>query len=322
MTSISTVGGARLPSHPHPRMDALFRVAERVYDARPDVRQRIPDVRSWEFWFWFSWFTRDEQPETQAAFPPLPPEFLIHRVVGESATSRSFVDSGLWDWRRMTLSFQEAGFDLERGGPLLDFGCGCGRILRHFVRYSHARAVSGADVDEGAVAWCRENLPFATYEVLPKAPPSPFAPGTFDAVFAYSVFSHLPEKLHRAWIEDLHRITRPGAIVVLTVQGMRVIEKMIERKLPSDRPSAAELSRDLPRIRESGFAFYPYGHLGYTDERNQQFYDRWDMETYGSTFMLHTFFHRRWSDLFHVVSWNPAPDDWQDYVILRRLPGP
>jgi len=312
----------RLPRSTHPRLDRLLEEAERRYAERPDVRIRIPDPRTWDFWFWFSWHSRKEYPELRPLQFPLPPSHLIHRVVGEQATEESFVDGGIWDWRRMYLTLREGGFEFDRGARVLDFGCGCGRILRHFARYAATCSFSGTDVDDVAVAWCRENLDFATFETLPKRPPSAFADGTFDAVFAFSVFSHLPEALHRAWLEDLHRVTKPGAVVVVTVQGLRVLEKMIARDLPYDVPTAGELRRDLDRIHAEGFAFYPYAGMKFGDRENQRFYDAWDFDEYGTTFILDRYFRSRWTDLFHVVSWNPAPDDWQDYVVLRRLPGP
>lgn len=321
MPEVGAATQARLPEIANPRISRLFREAERLWDARPDLQVRMPDIRPWEFWFWFSWFGAREHPEVAPLHYPLPPPDLIHRVVGSrTTTSQTFQDGGVWEWRRIFLSFLEAGFDLGRGGRVLDFGCGCGRILRHFTRFAHACQFVGADVDEDAIAWCRNNLDFASFEVLAKQPPSPFADGSFDAVLVFSVFSHLPDALHRRWMEDLFRITKPGAIVVVTVMGMRCIEKMIARNWPDDTPSADVLRRDLPRFQETGFAFYRYRQPDPGNESNRRFFERWDLEQYGVTFMLHKFFHPRWTDLFHVVSWNPAPDDWQDYVILRRLP--
>jgi len=54
---------------------------------------------------------------------------------------------------------------------------------------------------------------------------------------------------------------------------------------------------------------------------NQQHFAAWDLEEYGSTFILDSYFGAKWTDLFHVVSWHAAPDDWQDYAILRWRPG-
>lgn len=307
-----------LPQTANERLSKLFREAERVRASRPDLVATFPDVRSWDYWFWFLWHGSREDPKLEALHYPSPPPYLMHRVVGEHITPRTFLDGGALDWRRIHLSLLEGGFDFARGGRVLDFGCGCGRILRNFARYAPICQLVGADVDAGAIEWCRANLDFAKFEALPVRPPSSFPDASFDAVYAFSVFSHLPEGSHRRWLEELHRITRPGAIVVLTVQGQRTIDKMIARRSPSDTPPHDVLQRELPRIDETGFAFYPYQRLQMHDERNQRHFDEWDLEQYGSTFILPKYFFERWRDLFHVVCWSQAPDDWQDYVILRR----
>jgi SAM-dependent methyltransferase len=310
----------RLPEVEIERIWKLFREGERIWARRPDLQAAFPAVHPMDFWFWLMWHGSREEPEVARLMYPEPPTHLMYRVVGQEATPRGFLEGGLVDWRRMHLCLTEGGFEFERGGRVLDFGCGCGRILRFFARYASTCKFSGADVDEGAVDWCRQIFDFATFERLLHRPPSPFPSGHFDAVYAFSVFSHLPETLHRAWLEELFRITRPGAVVVLTIQGRRVIDKMIARGSPSDIPSSAELRRDLPRILKDGLAFYPFRKLTLQNERNQQHFDEWDLEQYGSTFILPHYVHDRWTDLFDVVSLHLAPDDWQDYVVLRRLP--
>ena len=41
-------------------------------------------------------------------------------------------------------------------------------------------------------------------------PPLRFADGSFDIVYAYSVFSHLSERVQLRWVEEFARILRPG----------------------------------------------------------------------------------------------------------------
>jgi hypothetical protein len=43
-------------------------------------------------------------------------------------------------------------------------------------------------------------------------------------------------------------------------------------------------------------------------------------EEYGSTIIFEPYVRARWSELFEVVAFDEAPDDWQDYVVLRRRP--
>ena len=51
------------------------------------------------------------------------------------------------------------------------------------------------------------------------APPLPYEAATFDAVISISVFSHLNQASQDAFLEELARITKPGATLMLTIHG-------------------------------------------------------------------------------------------------------
>jgi SAM-dependent methyltransferase len=108
---------------------------------------------------------------------------------------------------------------------VLDFGCGCGRVLRYWQ--GHRGAVHGSDRDAPAVQWCRRNLPFARVARNGLAPPLPYADGSFDLVYALSVFTHLTEELQTAWRDELHRVLRAGGRALLTTHG-RAYEPRLE----------------------------------------------------------------------------------------------
>jgi SAM-dependent methyltransferase len=78
---------------------------------------------------------------------------------------------------------------------------------------------SGSDYNPNLIKWCRENLPFAQFEVNGLAPPLPFADGQFELVYALSVFTHLTEQLQQDWIAELRRVVRPGGLVLFTTRG-------------------------------------------------------------------------------------------------------
>jgi SAM-dependent methyltransferase len=113
---------------------------------------------------------------------------------------------------------------LDRVGSVLDFGCGCGRVTRYWHDFDGS--VAGSDVNEGAVEWCRRNLPFARFEVNELAPPLAFEAASFDLVYALSVFTHLTAELQLAWRDELHRALRPGGFLLLTTHGRSYLPRL------------------------------------------------------------------------------------------------
>jgi SAM-dependent methyltransferase len=105
------------------------------------------------------------------------------------------------------------------GGPfsVLDFGCGSGRVIRH-LRDLDGAQLYGVDWNRRAVRWCAAQLPFARFARGGLAPPLP--PGLaarFRLIYAFSVLTHLPEPLQRAWLAELAgRLEERGLLVVST----------------------------------------------------------------------------------------------------------
>jgi SAM-dependent methyltransferase len=309
-------GLMRFTETSHPSLQSLLGAAERIWGKRPDLQARFLEPRKAAFWYWLHWHGPKNYPEIQEHMPPQPDRYLRDRVVGPEASDAEYLRGGLVNWRGIERHLREAGFDPDEGGEVLDFGAGCGRILQFFTLYAGSCRFVGADVDQEAVAWCRNHLDFAHFEHLPLEPPSPFADQRFDAVYAYSVFSHLPEPGQRAWLEDLARITRPGAAIVLTTHGRHAMERLLESEQPGF-PASETLRSHLAEFEDRGFVFFPY--RGTTFEgRNKAFFESWDMEQYGNTFMLEHYVRKRWTDLFELVAFHEAPDQWQDHVVLRR----
>lgn len=159
---------------------------------------------------------------------PVPPARLRVRVAG-TADLEWFLESGRLAEQSIRATLERHGTRVEDLGALLDFGCGCGRVTR---RWHELAGVHGSDMNRGAVAWCRRNLPFATFETNELEPPLAFHDDTFDLVYALSVFTHLTEDLQRAWLGELARVLRPGGLLLLTTHGAAYDERLApeERK--------------------------------------------------------------------------------------------
>jgi SAM-dependent methyltransferase len=102
-------------------------------------------------------------------------------------------------------------------GRVLDFGCGCGRVLRHLVGVP--AELHGCDPNPHAVHWCRSHLPFARFEVNRLAPPLPYPDAHFGLVYAFSVITHLTPHLQAAWMGEMRRVIAPGGHLLLTTHG-------------------------------------------------------------------------------------------------------
>jgi cyclopropane fatty-acyl-phospholipid synthase-like methyltransferase len=117
-----------------------------------------------------------------------------------------------------------ANVPLEEIEAVLDFGCGCGRVLRYWQ--NHDGTAAGTDRDAGAVEWCRSHLPFARVDRNGLAPPLAYDDDSFDLAYALSVFTHLTEELQAAWRDELRRVLRPGGRLLLTTHGRSYVPRL------------------------------------------------------------------------------------------------
>jgi SAM-dependent methyltransferase len=115
----------------------------------------------------------------------------------------------------------------KQGFAILDWGCGPGRITRHLPALLPRASVHGTDYNERYVNWCRQHLPGIQFSKNDIQPPLPYADAFFDAVIGISIFTHLSSAGHRAWIEELYRVSKPGAVIYITMQGVAYREKLL-----------------------------------------------------------------------------------------------
>lgn len=152
---------------------------------------------------------------------PYPPFALANRVKelpGDDLAGYIDYEMHGRDNREVLLSMLPDGFSLE-GRSLLDFGCGAGRTIRHFHDDASGARVVGCDIDRESIDWIGENL-CPPLEVIHSGtePPLPFADGTFDFIWAISVFTHLTET-SAAWLLELHRLLKTGGLLMASYMG-------------------------------------------------------------------------------------------------------
>ena len=159
----------------------------------------------------------------------LPPAALRVRVVGQPDPDL-FLSSGKTEAEALAAAARAYGLEMGEVGRLLDFGCGCGRLVRHW-RGLPSLEVHASDHDPELVDWVRVSLPFVQPNRNRLAPPLPYPDGHFDLVYAISVFTHMTEDLAEAWMAELHRVVRPGGLLLFSV----LPRENLDRLRPSER---------------------------------------------------------------------------------------
>ena len=233
--------------------------------------------------------------------PPAPPNLMV-RVAG--GADPSFYPSGRKAVAQMKSLLEECQYRVNDGARVLDFGCGCGRILVNVFHAMPGWQLFGTDVDEEAIAWCRENLASAaTFDANAKLPPLRYESETFDLVYCVSVFTHLPRDLQLAWLGELRRILRPGGVLITTIHGPKM-----HAGLP---PEVRKV------VAEKGFV--------HVDETNPD-WPAWLgaktqglPEWYRLTYHGHEYVRRTWSQFFEILLIREQGLNFeQDAVVCRK----
>jgi SAM-dependent methyltransferase len=191
---------------------------------------------------------------------PLPPARLRTLVAG-TPDAGWFLESGRLQAALIAETLERHGAPLAERTRLLDFGCGCGRILRHWYRLRRRPEIFGSDYNKRLIRWCVGNLPYARFSVNTLRPPLDYPSEFFDAVYAFSVFTHLPADLQRPWAQELSRILKPTGLLLLTVHGDSYRSRLSSEE--RSRYSAGELVVRRPRVAGTNLCttFHPEAYV-------------------------------------------------------------
>lgn len=155
-------------------------------------------------------------PRIRELLPDLPPDDL--QAVWNGTSGTLLAAQGAAFYQRLKKRHEQFGPSPLESSTIIDFGCGWGRLTRLFGRDASHGKIWGCDPVQGILDECvRSRVPgnFVNTSQLPEAPPFD---GGFDLAYAFSVFTHLSEAACEAAVETIHRLLRPGGLLVATVR--------------------------------------------------------------------------------------------------------
>jgi len=188
-------------------------------------------------------------------------------------------------------------------GSALDFGCGWGRMIRLLYKYVPADRIYGVDPWDESIRLCKEcslhaNLFVSDY--VPRSLPTP-TETRFDLIIAFSVFTHLSEKVAKIAAGTLRDVLSETGTIALSI---RPREYWLRDVKFVSKQEARQFLRDHD---DKGFAFFPHKRAKIEGE-----------VTYGDTSMSLDFIRSNFEGLrIAGVEWSEL-DPLQLIVFLKK----
>lgn len=187
------------------------------------------------------------------------------------------------------------------GHPVLDYGCGWGRLLRLMLAFAGPENLFGCDPWHKSLEVCdgdhiRANVALSDY--LPNE--LPFPGKKFSLIYAFSVFTHLSERATSAALSACRKHINEDGLMAITVRPPSYWDR---------DPVVAGTSRveQLKRAHaEVGFAFTPHDREAIDGDI-----------TYGDTSISLDYMRQHWTDWKVVGSDRIIQDPTQTIVFLK-----
>jgi len=205
--------------------------------------------------------------EFKEFIPGLPPDEMQRNWTGTSGKA-TLLDA-LRFFQLLSDCSVKYGERINETTKILDFGCGWGRIIRYFMRDVSHNNLYGADCFKEVLDVAKAQNKWVSFSLTTPMPPTDYNSSMFDIIYLFSVFSHLSEDIHLKFLEDFHRILKPGGLLVATTRPRKFIllcADVRKRKIAVQEQGAAaafvNTKQYLDLYDRGGFCYSPTGGGG------------------------------------------------------------
>lgn len=188
---------------------------------------------------------------------PIPPLELVTLVIG-APDPEGFLSSGKLGVENLDSLLCKNGLDLSSFESILDFGCGCGRMIRHITTTGR---LYGCDYNQEAITWAKDHLPIAQFCVNGLQPPTNYLSDTFDLIYAFSVLTHMPEELGKLWMIEFRRLLRPRGFLILSLHGEGYLSDMTDEEQQRFRSDQVVVRNEQDVGSNRCAAFHPAKYI-------------------------------------------------------------
>lgn len=182
------------------------------------------------FYFFLKTITIRKNFKKQYSEIKLPPDYLIYESFRLNYEKYYFdgKDSAHW------IISQLSRHAVVKNMKILDWGCGPARMVRHLPEIlNYTCDIYGTDYNEKSIDWCKNNIINIIFNCNKLEASLDYSDNFFDIVYGISIFTHLSEKFHYLWFNELIRITKKDGILFFTTHGKAFLNKLtsVEQEL-------------------------------------------------------------------------------------------
>ncbi|GIK26595.1 MAG: methyltransferase [Betaproteobacteria bacterium] len=250
--------------------------------------------------------------DAYSLLPVLPDEMTQRRFVGKANEAAFSV--AIETFKVAVAEATKLGFRLVPESRLMDFGCGWGRFSQVAFKYFDPANIVSADVQDSALDICRETGLRTNLLLVPMHPPSSLPNDSINFIIAYSVFSHLDEQIHLAWLREFKRILAPGGVVAVTTRPRGFINYVNSLSNASEIPPHARGLVNLFQNPGEALEAYDRGEFVYGEFPSPGRIGK----GYGEACIPQKYVMDHWGDMFHQLAWVDANSHIDQALIVAR----